>query len=156
MLRKIVNCAFSLSELINLPLSPWFMQTSVKDYARVLNVWFFLNLFPPNVFTSFWPAFSIFWHIKARSDTFRYNHIYSGIIQTYLGISEPCVILAYSTHSYIFKTLLYCRFLNYCQERHIQSPGIFRSSDWEVLGEERRGWQPRAVNFDIPLSIKLL
>ena len=111
---KIVNCAFSFSELINLALSPLFMQTKVKDYARVLNVWFFLNLLPPNIFTSFWSVFSIFWHIKARSDMFRHNLIYSGIIQAYSGISGPCVILAYSIFSYIQNL------------RHIQNPGIFR------------------------------
>ena len=112
-----------------------FMQTRVKDYARVLNVWFFLNLLPPNVFPSFWPVFSIFCHIKARSDMFRHNHIYSGIIQAYSGISEPCVILAYSVLSYIqnlrhIQNPGILRFLNYPEERHIRS----HFGKWERRG----------------------
>ena len=101
---------------------PWFMQTRVKDYARVLNVWFvffhqfFLPLFDP------------------------YSG-YSGILRHIRTLQNPS----------IFDTLLYLR-----------TRGIFRtlvySGFWITLRKPRResGRRPRAVNFDIPLSINLM
>ena len=112
------------------------MQARVKDYAGVLNVGFFLNLLPPNVFTSFWPLFSIFWHIKARSDMFRHNHIYSGII--YLGIFKHIRTLRNPTS--IFNTLVYPEPEAYSEPWYVQVSELPRgeaySEPWNIQGSE--------------------
>ena len=103
LLPKIVNCAFSLSELFNLALSSWFMQTIVKSYARVLKC---LVLFKP-IFTNFFlPRLDSY---SAFSGIFRHVQTFSGLI----------------TH--IQKLLGHINvYLNPVSSWHIQNPRIFR------------------------------